>query len=89
VLQIWVSQSALQGLYHRPPCRKGTDREGCTGKDDCRNDLDPADQTCLNCVFDLLKPVLGLSPGNWISPKRLTGINRGLVNPVDTHFEAF
>jgi hypothetical protein len=60
MVQIWVSQSALQGLYHRPPCTKGTDREGCTGKDDCRNDLDPADQTCLNCVFDLLKPVLGL-----------------------------
>jgi hypothetical protein len=90
VLQIWVFSVGLAGsVPPPPPCRKGTDREGCTGKDDCRNDLDPADQTCLNCVFDLLKPVLGLSPGNWISPKRLTGINRALVNPVDTQLEAF
>jgi hypothetical protein len=81
VVQILVSQSALQGLYHRPRVPKGTDREGCTGKDDCRNDLDPAGHTCLNCVFDLLKPVLGLSPGNWISPRRLTGDQLWLSHP--------
>jgi hypothetical protein len=53
------SISLAQDLYHRPRVQRNGPRR-LTAKDHCRSDLGPADQTCLNCVFDFLKPVLGL-----------------------------
>ena len=82
MVQILVSQSALQGLYHRQ--KERTEKAA-----QAKMTAETTSILLTNHVFDLLKPASGLPPGNWISPRRLTGINCGLVTPVDGQLEVF